>query len=120
MDASSAEDGIEHEGCGCDIVQGAGALLLSKQIFWELPFISRCSYESQDKLVDTQRDDSRGDGAKHMGHQASIKTRHTFFLGNELEALQQAGVFGDAVLHWRLTESCSDDLWHRKDRSVRL
>lgn len=76
--------------------------------------LCRCTDKPKDELVDAQGDDGRGDGANHVRHQASVETRHALFLSNESEALQQAGVFGNAVFHRRLAESCSDDLWNNQ------
>lgn len=53
-----------------------------------------------------------------MWHQSSVETGHALFLGDESEALHQAGVFGDAVFHGCLAESCADDLF--KTQSVQF
>lgn len=45
-----------------------------------------------------------------MWHQASVETGHSFFLGDQSEALEQACIFRDAVLERGLAQAGSDDL----------
>ena len=66
--------------------------------------------DPQHKLIYAKRNDSRGQRPNHMGSQASIQSRHTFLLSDQTEALQQARVFGPAILHRRLTQSRSNNL----------
>lgn len=39
--------------------------------------------ESQDKLINSKRNDGRGNRAHHVWHQTAVQTGHSLFLGNK-------------------------------------
>lgn len=59
--------------------------------------------EAEDTLVHAEHDGCAGHGAHEMGCQAAIETHEALLDPDELEALHQAGVLGEAVIHGRLS-----------------
>ena len=62
-------------------------------------FLCRRVQQSQDAFVHAEHDSSTGDGPEEMGRHASVEAEHALFLEDELEALDESGIFWPAVSH---------------------
>lgn len=65
-------------------------------------FLCRGIEKPEDDLVHAEHDCCAGNGSKQVGGQAAVETDHALLLPDELETLDQTGVFGSAVCHWCL------------------
>lgn len=72
--------------------------------------LSRGVEESENALIHGKHDGRAGHCSHEMGSQAAVETHETLFNPDELEALNQARVLGQPIVHRRLSKSGSRNL----------
>ena len=53
--------------------------------------------EPEDALVHAEHDGGAGDGPEQVGRHSAVEAEHALLFEDQLEALDQVGVFGPAV-----------------------